>query len=196
MARGAIWTSEDTRVLHELNAEGLALGIVAERMGKTKATVSRRARELALTWPTPAAKDAIEVQKWNAETVRADIQDDLLLVIQDQLARLRTAGEFKELIKGEYGAEVVKVLDFIPARSLSMMAKAIRDLIAAIRDLAELSKDSNAGSDLDRYLSFMMGADPSLADPDYDDLAADAHSGAQMLTDVQYEITDGTTTGD
>jgi hypothetical protein len=84
MAAGPWTTDEDAR-LRELHAAGLTLHAVAAEMGRSKATISRKAQALGLGWDRGQTKAAAQAKKLDAEARRARLKLDLL----EDAARLR-----------------------------------------------------------------------------------------------------------
>lgn len=78
MATPRPWTTDDDTNLTSLHADGATLTAAARTMGRSKATVSRHAARLGLTWDRAATAAATEAKVLDAKARRAQLQLDLL----------------------------------------------------------------------------------------------------------------------
>ncbi|GMA31590.1 hypothetical protein [Litorihabitans aurantiacus] len=78
MPAARTWTADDDATLTALHDDGATLTAAARQMGRGKATVSKHAARLGLTWDRTATAAATEAKVLDAKGRRAQLQLDLL----------------------------------------------------------------------------------------------------------------------
>jgi DNA-binding Lrp family transcriptional regulator len=167
------WTDADSRKLFTLVRDGgLSQGEIAEKLGRSQATISRKLREFGITTNSGALVDLLEDKFFNGrrssieqlqltnEQRRAKLAEKLLAVAETEVQRLEllTGGHYTDLVKGEGGAETLRDLVVIPSRSLQAHANGIDKLVTAVSKLDAMNKDYGS-ADIDKYMNYMLGPD-------------------------------------
>lgn len=79
------WTQADTDRLIQLHGEGHSLGHIAGVMGRSKSTLSGKAKAAGLTWDRASTATATKAKTRDAAARRADLQ----LLLLDDVEKLR-----------------------------------------------------------------------------------------------------------
>ncbi|GAA2178532.1 hypothetical protein GCM10009785_01470 [Brooklawnia cerclae] len=122
------WTTEDSRILTSLHAEGKTLGQIADLMGRSKGTVSLHARKLELDWDRAQTAVATEAHITDAKAARAEAalaELQLLRIMQEDVLDVQRGRKgWKTILRGAMGVEESTVLGFVPVRDADMAARA------------------------------------------------------------------------
>jgi hypothetical protein len=158
----APWTANDGRQLAKLHAAGKSLNAIATEMGRAKATISKYATEAGLTFDrsrTAKATEAVVVDnRARRAGITARIYDDTEHVLAGVEAGRRGEG-WNTILKGEYGAESVQVLDHIPVRDRREIADTLSRLLtsAAKLEAIDAAQQSSGVRDLLTGLAGRLG---------------------------------------
>lgn len=113
------WTEAELQTLRERNAAGDSLTAIARDLGVTKPVLSRKAAALGLTWDRSRTEKATAAKVVDAKARRATILGRLYgeaEAVLDDLEAGRAGKGWNTIIRGEYGIENTRSLDFIPIR--------------------------------------------------------------------------------
>ena len=158
MGRGFKWTDEHDRRLLELHADGVTQAFAAEALGTSPQTVNKHSKLLGVTWNGAIVKKGAIVKQAVVAEKRASLADEILDFAEQRMAWLRS-GEYRDLVKGEYGAEGLADLDIIPSRSLQSEAAALKSLADTVERLKRLDDLNSGGSAVDAYLGYVTAGE-------------------------------------
>lgn len=111
------WADAENEQLRALHAAGKSLNAIATEMGRAKGTISKYAAQLGLDFDrsrTAKAAEAVRVDnKARRTSIVARVYDEaeaLLTELEDG----RAGKGWRTILKGEFGVEEARTLDFIP----------------------------------------------------------------------------------
>lgn len=152
------WTDAETAKLRELHAAGRSMHSIAAEMKRSKQTVSTHSVEIGLTWDrskTAAATEARVIDfKARRTSIVARMYDDTEHVLT-QLENGRNGKGWQSILKGTFGVEEARNLDFIPSRDRRDMADVLTRNITTAAKLEAI--DANAGVERERSLLTQLG---------------------------------------
>lgn len=154
----AIWTDEHDRQLLELHGRGATQTAASAAMGVSRQTLAKHSRTLGLTWEGAIVKKGAVVKQAVVAEKRASLADEILSFAEERMAWLKS-GEYRDLVKGEYGAEGLADLDIIPSRSLQSEAAALKSLADTVERLKRLDDLNSGGSAVDAYLGYVTAGE-------------------------------------
>lgn len=149
------WTDADDAELRALHADGKTLHAIAGIMGRGKATIHRKAKDAGLDFDRTQTAKA-------AEAVHVDNKARRVRIVARMYARMEhlqdrlEALTFHTILKGEYGAESPRELEFVPTVDERNIADTInRYSVAAVKlEQVDAAADMPA---VDQWLAHMTG---------------------------------------
>lgn len=151
MPRQSSWGADEDRRLLELHAEGKTQRDCAKIMGWSHGTLQKHSKRLNIRWNGLQMDGPLRRVAEVAER-RMSLEERLLQRAHALVDQLESE-KFSEIMKGEYGAEGVVELDFVPARSVKDLTASINSLARAHVDIKRLELAHQSTSDFDEYMA-------------------------------------------
>ncbi len=157
MATGRPWTDQDHDTLRRLHSEGRSLTSLAVEMERSKGSVSYAADRIGLSWDRTRTATASAAKAADNKARRVAIVERMYTRIeklQDRLDATETSG-FRTILKGSFGVEETKTLDFVPTADERNLADTLsRYVVSAAKLEAVDAGNSDTGKSV---LSELMG---------------------------------------
>lgn len=152
------WTDSDTTKLRELHAAGKSLNAIATEMGRAKATISKYAGQAGLTFDrtrTAKAAEAVHVDnKARRVSITARVYDEAEDVLGG-VEKGRAGNGWQTILKGSFGVEEVRSLDFVPSRDRRDVSDTLSRLLGTATKLEAI--DASGGVEKERSLLTQLG---------------------------------------
>lgn len=162
----APWTDDESDQLRALHADGASLHSIAKTMGRSKDTISRKAAALGLSWSrdrTAAAAHALAVDgKARRQKIVVRVYDEAEALLTD-LEAGRAGRGWRTVLKGEYGAEETRSLDFIPPTDRRTIADALNRQLMSAAKLEAV--DATDGAEQEKSLLRQLGESLGVTGP-------------------------------
>ena len=156
-----IWSDDKDRRLLELHAAGETQAATAKALGTSVQTVSKHSKRLGVVWTAARIKGRGLVKQAQNVERRADLAAGLRELAEERLEFIKS-GAYRDLVKGEYGAEHLADLPVVPSRSLKDEAAALKSITDTIERLKKLDDLNSGGSAVDSWLGFMAAGEVRL----------------------------------
>lgn len=162
------WTADEDVTLRALHGAGKSLNAIATEMGRAKATISDHAAALGLDFDrtrTAKAAEAVHVDNKARRVVIVARMYTRIEKLQDRLDAAERDGEgFKTILKGSFGVEETKTLNFVPTVDERNIADTLSRYVASATKLEAV--DATGGVDRERSLLSELGAALGVHGPD------------------------------
>jgi hypothetical protein len=139
------WTAKETAELQKLHGEGLSCHAIAQKMGWSKASISRHAVKLGLNFDRETTAKAVEAFVLDRKLTRAQIIDSLYersqFLIQQLNAPRTDGGRYRTLIPVGGGAQASMDLNHIPPADERNIANSISSYLAKAEALEKIDSD-------------------------------------------------------
>lgn len=132
------WTDTDTTELKRLHAAGNTLHGIARQMGRSKATISKYAGQLGLSWSRERTAKAAEAVHLDNKLRREKIVARMYTRIEHLQDRLEAVGPgtpFKTLVSAGKDGDTVEELDFVPTTDERNIADTLSRYVASATKL-------------------------------------------------------------
>lgn len=152
------WTTDDDQTLRDLHAAGNTLHGIAKTMTRSKATISGKAAKLGLSWSRERTAAAAHAVHADNKARRVAIVARVYAEAEDVLAGVETGrrGEgWRTILKGSFGVEETKTLEFVPSRDRRDVSDTLSRLLTTAAKLEAV--DAGDGADTERSLLAQLG---------------------------------------
>lgn len=154
---------ERDQAIRDLHDAGMSLTAVADNLGIDKATVSRRAKALGITWDRSQTKAATEAKKADNASRRANLEEQCLIDAERMLKQLWAPAQLHSFGGKDNVHNSVDVDQPIFADQRHI-AQSASTLLSAANKLRDMTVDSEA-ADVDKWTAAMLGRpEPTAAD--------------------------------
>jgi AraC-like DNA-binding protein len=138
------WTGAHTRQLKRLHAEGLSLNAIARQMGYSPSGIHTHTKRLGLSFDRTQTEAANVARSVDAKARRQAAADRIWAIFDDAATQAESVrdGKFKTLVKGKYGRDVERELDFIPSDHGRQLAATLGQLVGAATKIEAIDSDS------------------------------------------------------
>ena len=157
------FTLAEQRTLVKLHAQGLSLGKIATQMKRGRATISRYAKNLNLSFDREVMAAATVAAQFDRKAARAKIIEGLYKRSQHNLDRMNDS-EFDTLIKSGPGEESPGVLEFVPTIDEKNLTASIGIALTSAAKLEAIDDDGGL-SEARGLLSGFFAAVAETAEP-------------------------------
>lgn len=153
------WTTADDTTLRGLHESGRSLHSIAAEMHRSKATISEKAAKLGLSWDRTRTANAAHAVAVDNKARRAAIEARIYAQVEAELTSVESAGAggWRTILKGAYGAEETKTLDFVPPRDRREAADTVSRYMATATKIAVLDSGDQDTSAVASWLAAMLG---------------------------------------
>lgn len=158
MAANRPLTDDELEQIRQGNAAGQSLNSIAKRLGRSPNAIHVAAKRLGLSWDRSGVEAANAARAALGKERRQALQDRALSAAEKVYDTIE-ASKYKRIFKGEYGAEDVREIDFIPPNERRDLAATATQHVAISIRLAAVDDDSGvvAGASMLTKLAMDLG---------------------------------------
>lgn len=153
-------TDEEREQVRAGNAAGESLNAIAKRLGRGTSTIHDIGRTMdpPLSWDRSGVEAANMARAADGKARRQALQDRALSAAEKVYDTIE-AGKYQRVFKGEYGAEEVREIDFIPPNERRDLAATATQHVAISIRLAAVDDDAGvtAGTSMLAKLAADLG---------------------------------------